>query len=219
MNKIYIVGDCHTTRLEHYHIGAGNNLDITFWGRAGQSMHSFDPEAFAASNLGSTKIEQDTRTDLPEPKNWNDIKDDGIVVLWLGYIDAKNYLFRYDNAEDTAKQYLERISKYFPNSNIIVMDPHPQFVDNMFIEGEQTEVVEFADRDRQNEYLCEALHKYASEYGINKIITQQEIFVALGLPQITKNETAEYFDEPQDGLDQKYIKNIYDLIISNIAVN
>jgi hypothetical protein len=219
MNKIYIIGDCHTTRLNQYHIKAGNDLDISFWGKAGLTMHAFDPISFANDNLQSTQIEQDEITNLPDPKKWEDIKDDGIVVLWLGYVDAKNYLFKYNNAESTARQYLERIGSYFPNSKIILMDPHPQFVDNMHIESEQISVVNYAERKIQNDYLCEALRNNAEEFGIKNIITQDEIFLALGLPQITKNETASYFEYPQDGLDQRYIKNIYDLIISKITVD
>lgn len=220
MKKIYIAGDCHVTRLEQYHRDSDSKHDITFWGRAGQSMYSFDPIKFNENNTISSRPDNDgLLKNGPEPKKWRDIKDDGVIVLWLGYIDAKNYLFKYNNSEEIAKEYISKITNYFKKSTIVLMDPHPQFVDNLFINSEGIKIVEYSDRKIQNDYLCSSLHKHALNSGIHKIITQEEILNALGLPYITKNESAEYFPTPQDGLDQKYIKQIYNLILDAITVN
>jgi hypothetical protein len=220
MKKIYIAGDCHVTRLEQYHRDSDSKHDITFWGRSGQSMHSFDPIKFNENNTISSRPDNDgLLKNGPEPKKWRDIKDDGVIVLWLGYIDAKHHLFKYDNAEKVAKDYLAKVTNYFKSSKIVIMDPHPQFIDNLFIDSENIKIVEYQDRKNQNDYLCKALHEHAPVFGINQIITQDQVLNAIGLKEITKNESASYFPAPHDGLDQIYIESIYNLILDAITVD
>jgi hypothetical protein len=99
------------------------------------------------------------------------------------------------------------------------MDPHPQFIDNLFIDSENIKIVEYQDRKNQNDYLCKALHEHAPVFGINQIITQDQVLNAIGLKEITKNESASYFPAPHDGLDQIYIESIYNLILDAITVD
>ena len=224
MKKVYIIGDCNTTRLEQYSYtsGAINNLDIdiTFWSKAGQSISRFDPVNFSKLNLESARIEYNKNEDiLQNTKKWEDIKDGGVAVFWIGYIDAKNYLHKYKNAEELALTYIERIIENFPLSEIILVEPHPQFVDNIFISTEKLPIVNYKERKEQNDLLCEALNKYAKEFGITKVITQKEQLDAMGLKEITLKETADYHPIPTDGLDMKYIGCIYNLILSYIAVD
>jgi hypothetical protein len=108
-------------------------------------------------------------------KKWRDMKDDGVSVFWLGYVDAKNYLHKYKNAEELALNYIKSIKENFPLSEIILVEPHPQFVDNIFLSTEKLPVVEYKERKEQNDLLCEALNKYAKIFDINKVITQKEM--------------------------------------------
>ena len=84
---------------------------------------------------------------------------------------------------------------------------------------ENLPIVEYEHRKEQNDLLCEALNKYAKEFGITKVITQKEMLDAMGLNEITLKETADYHPIPTDGLDMKYINDIYNLILSYIAVD
>ena len=224
MKKVYIIGDCNTTRLEQnaYTTKAGShlNLDITFWSKPGQSISRFDPVNFFKLNLESARIEYNKNEDiLQHTKKWEDIKDDGVAVFWIGYIDAKNYLHKYKNSEELALKYIKTIKENFPLSEIILVEPHPQFVDNIFMSTENLPIVEYEHRKEQNDILCEALNKYAKEFGITKVITQKEMLDAMGLNEITLKETADYHPIPTDGLDMKYINDIYNLILSYIAVD
>jgi hypothetical protein len=224
MKKVYIIGDCNTTRLEQnaYTTKAGShlNLDIAFWSKSGQSINRFDPINFFKINLESEKIVYNKNDQMSSgPKKWRDIKDDGVAVFWLGYIDAKNHLHKYKNSEDLALEYIKSIKENFPLSEIILIEPHPQFVDNIFMSTEKLPVVEYKERKEQNDLLCEALNKYAKDFGITKVITQKEMLDAMGLKEITLKETADYHPIPTDGLDMKYINDIYNLILSYIAVD
>jgi hypothetical protein len=214
-----MIGDCHVTRLQQQDLKY-NNTSITFWGRGGQSAAKFDPSKFSRLDIKSSKIEfQEKDTEIPKVKSWSDIKDDGTAIFWLGYIDAKNYLHKYQNADEVAKNYILLIKEYFPNSKIIVIEPHPQFKDSIFMQGENIPVVSYRNRKEQNDLLCQAIRKYSAEFGIDKVITQDQILEAIGLEEITKNEMAGYYKEPNDGLDPKYVEKIYQLILSNIAVD
>lgn len=218
MSNIYIIGDCHVTRLQQQDL-KNNSISITFWGRGGQSIAKFDPSKFTELNVEASQIEfQEKGTELPKVTTWSDIKDDGTAVFWLGYIDAKNYLHKYQNADELARNYILLIKEHFPNSKIIIIEPHPQFKDSIFMKAENIPVVTYKNRKKQSYLLCQAIRRYSAESDI-EVITQDQILEAIGLEEITKNEMAGYYKEPNDGLDPKYVEKIYRLILSKIAVD
>jgi len=217
MSKIYIIGDCHTTRVQEQHILSGNDLDITFWGKAGASIARFDPAIFTEVDLDSSWIEHGERETLPEPKTWKSIKDDGIVVLWLGYIDAKNWLHMHKNAEEITSKYFTRIKKAFPNSKIIIVEPHPQFVEDIFLANERIKPVSYENRSKQNDLLCNYIKIYAEINGIKDVITQKDILNAIDRESISLADNPQRESSPIDALDGALVAKIYELFVDKIT--
>ena len=214
MKPVYMIGDCHTSRISEHWDPNNCNFEIKFWGKAGENAWNFNPKELKILNQKSSGVE------LPAIHvkdklitKWRDIKDDGLILAWLGYVDSRQYLSKYNNAEECAKKYIDSLIEYFPNSIIQIIEPLPQFVELNEKYKNQIEPYSYEERSKQNFIFCETLNKYAKEKNINKPITQQEIKNAVGIEEFTNDYVPTDRLHPTDTLKREYIKKIYDLFI------
>jgi hypothetical protein len=220
MHNVYLIGDCHTTRIYQHHDFNSKDIDLKIWGKAGLNAWdiAFDIEELKRNNTKASNIEYGDLEDWPSVLHFNDIKDDGLILAWAGYIDIKYNLPKYKNSEKVVINYINSLIKAFPNSKIKIIEPHPQFVEDMIRKGEGHEGFDYETREKQNKEFCKALQKYSLEFGLGFTITQQQIYEAAGLDKFTILDTIKGFhpDDVVDGLHPKYRVGIYNMFMDEI---
>jgi hypothetical protein len=212
MKKIYLIGDCHLSRVsEHYDINR-HDIEMIFWGRAAKKIWDLDFEKmYEEKDPSSGKEEQKFTGDGVIP--FTEIKDDGVIFAWLGYVDVRTFLTAYDNADYVAKRYIDQLTNTFKNSKIVIIEPLPQFTEMILKYEGISPYYTHEERLDQNKKFLTSLHKYAKDAGINDFIYQSEILDTLGVRELTPGMTHTKAPHPVDGLRDEYNSKILDLFI------
>jgi hypothetical protein len=218
MEKVYLIGDCHSARVSEHWNPEDCKVDFKAWGKAGTFAWKFEPKKLFLENTESTGTEQPNRYVGSNrlALNFQDVKDDGLVMVWVGYVDIRQLLPVHNNAKACAYKYLDEVVAYFPNSKIQIIEPLPQFTEMLLkYEGISPEYT-YEERQKQNYEFCEALNEYAKDHEMLSPITQQEIKDAVGLQEFKPEHTPQgtVAPHPQDALLKEYMEKIYDLFIS-----
>ena len=213
MKKIYLIGDCHLSRVsEHYEEENNNKIDMVFWAKAAKKIWDLDFKTmYDEGELSSGKEEQRSYEDGVIP--FSDIKDDGIIFSWFGYVDIRTFLSRYSNADSVAQKYIKQLTGTFKNSEIVIIEPLPQFTEMLLKYEGISPHYTYEQRLYQNYDFLESLHFYAEEAGIKNFILQSEILDSLGVSELIPEMTHDKAPHPVDGLQDKYNKKILDLFI------
>ena len=224
MKKVYLIGDCHATRVWEHWNPETCPVDFKAWGMAGLTAWSFDPELYSAESKQSEGLES-TNQYVDKPQEWwirdfNEFKDPAIVLVWLGYVDIRQRLVDYDNAIEDAYQMLDRVRNYYKNSIIQIIEPLPQFTEMLLKYDGISPTFTYEDRQNQNNIFCGALREYAQEHNMLPPITQQSIKDAVGIQEFTIEYAADVInpDQPwhnkkKDALKKEYWEKIYNLFI------
>jgi hypothetical protein len=215
MKKTYLIGDCHLSRISEHHDPDKFNYDLIFWGKASKRIYgTFFKQVEKEAELSSGKEEQRFPNDGVIP--FSDIKDDGIIFAWLGYVDIRNFLSKYDNADEVAQFYIHQLTSAYPNSTIIIAEPLPQFTEMILKYEGISPSYTYEQRQTQNKKFLESMYKYAHAAGIKYFVTQQEILDRLGVKELERSMTHSKAPHPVDGLQDHYNKEIYNLFIEKI---
>ena len=221
MKNVYMIGDCHLSRaIEHYY---PEKHDVAFipWPKAGTKMHGFSVESLRESDEISSGVEI-ARTIDHKGQPFSIIKDDGVLALWVGYVDTRTFLPKYKNADETVKNFIDNIKINFPNSRVVIIEPLPQFTEMLLKHEGISPYYTIIQRIDQNREFLAALHKYADEAGFEIIITQQDILDALGVPELTPSITHTDAPHPVDGLHPEHMVKVWKLFsdkLTNIVVD
>ncbi len=138
------------------------------------------------------------------------------------YVDARTFLPRYQNAEETVVHFINDIKENFPNSKVVLIEPLPQFTEMMLKYEGISPYYTHEERIDQNRLVISNLHKYAKEAGFEIIITQKDILEAVGVPELTPSMTHTNAPHPVDGLRPEYMEKIWNLFsekLTNIVVD
>jgi hypothetical protein len=222
MKKVTLIGDCHTARiLEHWN---PETCPVQFqaWGRGGSSAWFFEPEVWAENMEKSSSTETENVHGVDRRSlflNFDEIKDQDLILVWLGYVDIRQYLGKYKDADFTAERMVERFVSYFKNTKIRFIEPLPQFTEMLMKHDELHDQFTYEERLEQNKQFVESLNKYCKKYNLEKPITQQQICNALGFEfkDFTPDKTPQNRPHPIDSLEQNYMSHVYDLIISEAS--
>ena len=211
MSKIYLIGDCHLSRVsEHYNDDIG--VDMIFWGKAAKKIWDLDfSKMYEEPELSSGKEEQKYRNDGVIP--FTEIKDDGILFSWFGYVDIRTFLSNYNNADTVAKMYIEQLINTFKKSKIVIIEPLPQFTEMLLKYEGISPYYTHEERLEQNKKFLTSLHKHAKEAGITNFIYQSEILECLGVRELTPSMTHTKAPHPVDGLKDEFNSKILDLFV------
>ena len=221
MKNVYMIGDCNLSRaIEHYY---PEKHDLTFipWPKAGTKMHGFSVESLRESDEISSGVEI-ARTIDHKGQPFSIIKDDGVLALWVGYVDTRTFLPKYKNADETVKNFIDNIKINFPNSRVVIIEPLPQFTEMLLKHEGISPYYTIIQRIDQNREFLAALHKYADEAGFEIIITQQDILDALGVTELTPSMTHTDAPHPVDGLHPEHMVKVWKLFsdkLTNIVVD
>jgi len=216
MKNIYMLSDCHLSRaIEHYY---PEKYEVNFipWPKAGLKMHGFNIESLKETDELSSGVEIQ-RTVNHEPQPFSIIKDDGVLVIWMGYVDIRTFLSRYENADETVKNFIDDIKKNFPGSQVVIIEPLPQFTEMLLKHEGISPYYTHEQRLNQNKLVLSALHKYAKEAGFEIVITQQDILDALGVPELTPSMTHTDAPHPVDGLHPDHMVKIWNLFAEKLS--
>lgn len=217
MKKVYLIGDCHLSRVSEHYQKNQADFEMIFWGKAAKKIWDLDFKKMSEEpELSSGKEEQEFFND--GVVSFNDIKDDSILLSWFGYVDVRTFLPKYKNADAVAQKYINDLINYFKNSKIVIIEPLPQFTEmllkNEFISPYYTH----EERIDQNRQFLSSIHKYAKQAGLDQFILQSEILDAVGKRELTPSMTHTKAPHPVDGLKDEYNKKILDLFIQKAVI-
>lgn len=219
MQKVYIFGDCHTARLQEHMDPKDLQVDLKMWGKAGTNIWHLDLETLLKDNTESSGVETYAKTGIAREDTivgFSEIKDDGIVMPWVGYVDIRQFLPRYKNADEVAKKYVEEVMKNYPNSKIWFIEPLPQFTEMLLKYEGISPSYTYEERQNQNDLFIESLSKYCLENNLSQPISQQEIYDAVGVQEFTTDMTPQDRPHPTDCLTRSDMEKIYNLVINKI---
>lgn len=214
MKPVYVIGDCHLARVGEHDYKKVHPFNLTIWGRAGLKAWGLNLDELYKNKELSSGPEVGEGERIPFDK----IKDDGIVISWIGYVDIRQFLPKYNNADFLAEQYIKHLKQYFKNSKIVIVEPLGQF-DKMYLKYEGiSPSYTFDERKTQNDLFIESLNKYCRIYGIKDIITQKEIFNAIGTEILNDSVLRKVAPHPSDALKESLNYNIYQLFLEKINI-
>ena len=221
MKNIYMLGDCHLSRAIEHWDPEKEKANFVVWSKPGVKVHGFTFEQMREENPMSSGVELIRDVDhRPEP--FDIIKDDGVLALWMGYVDVRTFLSRYKNSDSLVKSFIDNVKLNFPNSKVVFIEPLPQFTEMLLkFEGISPYYTHEERIDQNREFLA-ALHKYAKEAGYEIVITQKDIIEALGVYELTPSMTHSDAPHPVDGLRPEYMEKIWNLFsekLTNIVVD
>jgi len=212
MKNIYLIGDCHLSRVSEHYDQKEADVNMFFWGKAAKKIWDLDFKVMRKEGeLSSGKEAQMFPNDGVIP--FSDIKDESILFSWFGYVDIRTFLSNYDNADVVAKKYIQQLISNFKNSRIVIIEPLPQFTEMLLKYEGISPYYTYEQRLEQNKKFLDSLHAYAYEAGITDFIYQSEILECLGVTELTPNMTHDKAPHPVDGLQDEYNEKILSLFI------
>jgi hypothetical protein len=218
MRSVLLIGDCHSTRVWQHWNPNECKLDFKVWGLAGMTAYAFDPEKLRQEKTPSSGIENYNMFVMDKhPDAWkisfDYFKRADLVLVWLGYVDIRQWLPKHKNTEEVVINYLERVRSYYRGSRIQLIEPLPQFTEMLLKYEGISPSYTYEERQEINKIFIDTMNAYAKEHNMLKPITQDEIREAVGLKEFTPEDCATFAPHPQDSLKREYWKKIYDLFI------
>jgi hypothetical protein len=215
IKKAYLIGDCQSNRIFEHYAGDGSMIDLHLWGKGGQSAWNFDPDRFKHTEMLGSGMEHGENKNYA-PFSYSLIQDrpDTLIIAWFGYIDCKYKIqLAGGDAKDTAYKYIQALMKEYSQSKILLVEPLPQFVENIFIAAEKIPVFDYDVRRPIEIEFCNSLKRFAEDFGIKNYITQEEILAAVNLPVLRLKDTPKDRMMEIDGLMPHHNLAIYNLIV------
>lgn len=215
MTKVQIIGDCHTARIMEHWDPAETDIDYHFWGKAGTKIFDLNFRELLRVDEVSSSVEVCRNINhLGIP--FSEITDEGLVLVWLGYIDVRQYLPKYKNADEIAKRYVDLVKDYFKNARVKLIEPLPQFYEMILKYEGISPSYTYEERQEQNNLFLASLEKYRIEAGFEESIRQQAILDAVGVERFDVTMTHNDAPHPVDGLKPELNRKVYDLFESEI---
>jgi hypothetical protein len=227
LDQIAVIGDCHASRLiKHNHLNT-QDIRLKIWSKGGLSFshnNEFSPYVLFEKNVMSSTIESPildkpyNNTDNPDYSiKFSEIKNTGIVLFWMGYVDVKNFIF--PNPEKDYYKILNNsilnIKKYFNNSKIMFIEPMPQFIPFISPKTEDWQEIDYKIRLKQNDIFLKNLKIITKKHDANILISQTEIMDCINKKEITEKDIVSL---EVDALLENDYKKIYKLLISKLIL-
>ena len=214
--KIYMIGDCHILRAFEYgrHREIAQKIEPVVWARAGLSCWHLDISWLKEQHHLSNPLEYAQDGDH-YAIDYNDIKDEGNIIMpWLGYVDIRQYLVKYKDADYIVKKYVDDFIKWYPNSVIQFIEPLPQFT-KMWMKYAGFNIdYSYEEREEQNSLFINELRSYCAKLNLPEPIKQQDIYKALNTDVLNDDFVQkENRPHPVDALKDEYYADVYELFV------
>lgn len=219
MKKVTLIGDCHSARILEHWDPKTCPIDFKSWGKGGSTAWLSNPEDLALSKAVSSGTEKEplyTEYNNSLFISFDKIKDQDLILPWLGYVDIRQYLPNHKNTEICVENYVNRFVKYFNKSEIRFIEPLPQFIPLLIKWPGLHPEFSFEERIKENNEFIKLLRIHSKKLGLQEPISQDQIFDALGFSQneMTEDKSIKNSVHPVDGFTQEHMGKIYNLIIS-----
>lgn len=222
MKKVYLIGDCHTTQIARVH-KKEDNIDLFAWGKGGMSAWQIPEYLKTPDELSSVVFNS---YDEEIVNRIGDIPDNSNIFVWLGYIDNKNMLPRYNDVEKTVKRMFHAMNMKYPNARVRYIEPLPQFVDPIYVESENREKFSYEERKAANDAFVNELNRCAEMYNTKVIAHQPEFLDCMGQMAPKDGNAVKFLSKEHaakdaqgnyiDSLQLRYYEKIHDLIMSRV---
>ena len=211
-SNIYLIGDCHSVRvLENGRFNQINKkANVNVWGKAGLSCWKLNIKEMQKDNLISSRLETGEE---PMEINFNSVRDNGLIMPWLGYVDIRQHLPKYNNVELIIKKYVDDIILNYPNSKLKFIEPLPQFTEMLMKYEGFNEYYSYEDRIHQNNLFISSLRSYCKHLKIEEPISQHKIYESVGVTRFTPDLCPTDRPHPVDALLGHHYKDLYDLFV------
>lgn len=211
--SVYLIGDCQSNRVYEHHNQDQSVIKLFLWGKAGKSAWNFDPQALKQQEIAGDGLEHGSYMKTYQPIKFSQILAPDLIIAWFGYIDCKWKILIHEDAKETAYKYINNLKKEFRETKILLVEPLPQFVEDIYIEEEKIPVFKYELRKKTELDFCFYLKKFAKDFGITDYITQEEILKAVDLSELTINDTIMFEGKNIDGLKAHHNLAIYNLFV------
>ncbi len=205
MIKVQVIGDCHTARIQGQHINAhfgplekltrfnptieqrnskfinGTDIEVNFWGLAGYKCFGLDIPEDLNRNIISSSAEdtlnipgKTDNTYLQFP--YADVLDADLIMPWLGYVDCRNWIPKYNNADLVVTDYVESFLSSFPAKKFRFIEPFPQFKE---LNTHNYPSLPYEKKMKANQEFIESLSRISSEKGLMQPVSQSIVYDAV----------------------------------------
>ena len=148
------------------------------------------------------------------------IPEEATILPYFGYMDAKTYLTKYKDPEDTVVKYMDSIKENFPNNPVRFIEPIPQFVRDI---GGGIGLMPFQERYPMHKRFVAELRKQCEIRGLKEPISPEKILGVDKLEELYECHECEYCLYPSsagilwDHLKVEYNKMIFDEILNQYS--
>ena len=212
MIKVQVIGDCHTARIQGQHINAhlgpleqltnfnpviekknskridNTDIEVNFWGLAGYKCFGLDIPEDLNRNVLSSPAED--AIDIPGKSDnvqlqflYADVLNADIIMPWLGYVDCRNWIPKYNNADLIVRDYVESFLASFPDKKIRFIEPFPQFKE---LNTHNYPSLPYERKMKADQEFRESLEKISNEKGLLAPIKQSIVYDAVGCDYLDK---------------------------------
>jgi hypothetical protein len=132
--------------------------------------------------------------------NKHDVCGD-IILAYFGERDCRRKLPKYNNAEETAKKYIQKTLEHFKDNRVIFIQPPPQALDELTHEFQYSQVAfnPLAERLKQQRIFYKTLENYEGIEVIKmmdvlgiEVATEENVYDGCHLNRSTVIYLAEY---------------------------
>lgn len=212
-----------------------SNIEVNFWGRAGYKCFGLDLAEDINQNLISSKAEDAidaNELSLQHPEyddlygatdgvylefELSEINSADLIMPFIGYVDCRNWIPKYDNADQIVRDYVNTFITQFPSKKLRFIEPFPQF---KHVETYAYPMLDYADRHAAEKSFIASLRDVSKEYGLLPPVTQSIVYDAIG-EEFLLSKHARPGGEMQkntlvDGLLPEYNKKVYENLSKEI---
>lgn len=244
---VQVIGDCHTARISGHHTNLhldtldkskpdlqhyeeknskfllDSNIEINFWGLAGFKCFGIDIQENIVSNTLSSLPED--AYDIPGFTDNVELRygfakslEADIIMPWMGYVDCRNWLYKYNNTSLIVHDYLSAFKDLFSDKKIRYIEPFPQFED---LDTHNYNSVNYDIRQKSDVEFREHLNINCEKYGYLPPISQSIVYDAIGSSKLTKEHArsgnSEFHNNTLiDALKFEYNKQVYINLVDQI---
>ncbi len=212
-----------------------SNIEVNFWGRAGYKCFGLDLEEDINQNLVSSQAEDAldaNELSLHHPEypdlygatdgvylnfELSEILSADLIMPFIGYVDCRNWIPKYNNAEQVVRDYVNAFIDLFPAKKIRFIEPFPQF---KHVETYAYGMLDYKDRHAAEKSFIAHLRAVCKEYGLLPPVSQSIVYDAIGeeflLSKHARTGGEKHKYTLVDGLLPEYNKYVYENLSKEI---
>lgn len=206
-----------------------SNIEVNFWGRAGYKCFGLDLGEDINQNLLSSHAEDMIDANQLAPLHpeypdlsggsdgvelffsLSDVVDADLIMPFMGYVDCRNWIPKYNNAEQIVRDYVHSFITEFPSKKLRFIEPFPQF---KHVETYAYPMLDYADRHAAEKSFIAVLRLVSEEYGLLPPVTQDIVYDAIGEEFLLSKHARPGGERQQntlvDGILPEYNKKVYE---------